>query len=95
MNHILRTATLLLMSGLVAFPSGADSVRRVTPLGQDGDDLHYRVTCRDQSAGSITLRPLEQQICAAAPSKAQRCRTGWTLEQAAKYLCGNEEHTRD
>lgn len=87
MGWKLRVAVVIATLSAALPVTATDTVRRVTPLGHDSDDMHYQVTCRDRSVGSIIVRPLEDQTCAATAAKTRRCEADWSVSEAAQYVC--------
>jgi len=64
-----------------------ENVTRIVPLGRDGGNRYYLVTCRDRSRTSVQAVIGTGKVCAQRPRQKLLCKTGWRPLQAGAYAC--------
>ncbi len=87
MKKRLATALVLACAGLFAQPASAAQPASIGNYGEDGDGIFYGVICDDNTEGSVIEQPVLKQICAQPAYGAESCRAGWSVNEAARYVC--------
>ncbi len=87
MKKRLATALVLACTGLFAQSVGAAQPVSIGNYGEDGDGVFYGVICDDNTEGSVIEQPALKQIWAQSAYGAQSCRAGWSVNEAARYVC--------
>ena len=87
MKKRLATALVLACTGLFAQSVSAAQPVSIGNYGEDGDGVYHGVICDDNSEGSVIERISLNQICAQPAYGAESCRGGWSVNQAATYVC--------
>ena len=87
MKKRLATALVLACTSLLAQSASAAQPASIGKYGQDGDDVFYGVICDDNTEGSVIEQIALKQMCATPAHGAESCRRGWSLKEAARYVC--------
>ena len=87
MKKRLLTALVLACAGLFAQAASAAQPVSIGNYGEDGDDIFYAVICDDNTEGSVIEQTELKQICAVSAFGAESCREGWSVNEAARYVC--------
>jgi hypothetical protein len=87
MKKRLATALVLACAGLFAQSASAAQPASIGNYGEDGDGVFYGVICDDNTEGSVIEQPVLKQICAQPAYGAESCRAGWSVNEAARYVC--------
>ena len=87
MKKRLATALVLACAGLFAQPASAAQPASIGNYGEDGDGIFNGVICDDNTEGSVIEQPVLKQICAQPAYGAESCRAGWSVNEAARYVC--------
>ncbi len=87
MKKRLATALLLACTGLFAQSASAAQPASIGNYGEDGDGIFHGVICDDNTEGSVIERFTPKQICAQPAYGAESCRAGWSVNEAATYVC--------
>jgi hypothetical protein len=87
MKKRLATALVLACAGLFAQSASAAQPVSIGNYGEDGDGVFYGVICDDNTEGSVIEQPVLKQICAQSAYGAESCRAGWSVNEAARYVC--------
>jgi hypothetical protein len=87
MKKRLATALVLACAGLFAQSASAAQPASIGNYGQDGDDIFYGVICDDNTEGSVIVQTEPKQICAVSAFGGESCRAGWSVNEAARYVC--------
>ena len=87
MKKRLLTALVLACSGLFAQAASAAQPVSIGNYGEDGDDIFYAVICDDNTEGSVIEQLALKQICAVPAFGGESCRAGWSVNEAARYVC--------
>jgi len=87
MKKRLATALLLACTGLFAQSASAAQPASIGNYGEDGDNVYHGVICDDNTEGSVIEQLALKQICAHPAYGAESCRAGWSVNEAATYVC--------
>ena len=87
MKKRLATALLLACAGLFAQSASAAQPASIGNYGEDGDNVYHGVICDDNTEGSVIEQLALKQICAHPAYGAESCRAGWSVNEAATYVC--------
>ncbi len=87
MKKRLATALLLACTGLFAQSASAAQPASIGNYGEDGDNVYHGVICDDNTEGGVIEQLALKQICAHPAYGAESCRAGWSVNEAATYVC--------
>ena len=87
MKKRLATDLVLACAGLFAQSASAAQPASIGNYGEDGDGVFYGVICDDNTEGSVIEQPVLKQICAQSAYGPESCRAGWSVNEAALYVC--------
>ncbi len=87
MKKRLATALLLACAGLFAQSASAAQPASIGNYGEDGDNVYHGVICDDNTEGGVIEQLALKQICAHPAYGAESCRAGWSVNEAATYVC--------
>ncbi len=87
MKKRLATALVLACAGLFAQSVSAAQPVSIGNYGEDGDGVFYGVICDDNTEGSVIVQTELKQICAVSAFGGESCRAGWSVNEAALYVC--------
>ena len=87
MKKRLATALVLACAGLFAQSASAAQPVSIGNYGEDGDGIFYGVICDDNTEGSVIEQTELKQICAVPAFGGESCRAGWSVNEAARYVC--------
>jgi len=87
MKKRLATALLLACTGLFAQSASAAQPASIGHYGEDGGNVYHGVICDDNTEGGVIEQLALKQICAQPAYGAESCRAGWSVNEAATYVC--------
>jgi hypothetical protein len=87
MRTIFLAAMLSAVAATLSAQSFPNSVKRIVPHGQDGDNYYYQVKCTNGTQGSVIVQDKERNICAQAFAGERICNGAWNVQEAAEQAC--------
>ena len=87
MKKRLATALVLACAGLFAQSASAAQPVSIGNYGEDGDNVYHGVICDDNTEAGVIERLALKQICAQPTYGTESCRAGWSVNDAATYVC--------